>query len=79
MVIKLILEHHSPVAYDILRSKLQDCQDRLTALERSYRALELKYGAEIRFNSELIDLLKMHDIPFRHVLSHDYRFERKGP
>lgn len=79
MVIKLILEHHSPVAYDNLRSKLQDCQDRLTALELSYRELELKYGAEINYNSQLIDLLKIHGIPFRSVLSHSYRYERKGP
>lgn len=79
MVIKLILEHHSPVAYDNLRSKLQDNQDRLIALERDYRALELKYGAEINYNSQLIDLLKIHGIPFRHVLSHEYRYDRKGP
>lgn len=79
MVINLILEHHSPVAYDNLRSALQDCQDRLTALEHDYRALELKYGAEINFNSQLIDLLKANGIPFRHVLSHVYRYERKGP
>ena len=79
MVIKLILEHHSPIAYDNLRSKLQDCQDRLSALEHDYRALELKYGAEINYNSQLIDLLKIHGISFRHVLSHDYRFGRKVP
>ena len=51
----------------------------MTALERQYRALELKYGAEINYNSQLIDLLKIHGISFRHVLSHEYRYERKAP
>ena len=79
MVIRLVLEHHSPVAYDNLRSRLQDCQDRLAVLESDYRSLELKYGAEIQFNSALIDILKSNGIPFRPVLSHEYRYRRERP
>lgn len=78
MVIRLYLEDHNSAAFDNLRSKLQETQERLALLELSYRSLELKYGAEIQYNAALIDLLKANDIPFRNVLSHAFRY-RNGP
>lgn len=78
MVIRLVLEHHNSAAFDILRSKFKGCQDKLTALERSYRLLEQRYGAEVQYNAALIDLLRSHNIPFRDILSHDVRY-RNAP
>lgn len=74
MVIRLVLEHHTPAVYDNLRSKLHDMQDKLHAMELQYRTLELKYAAEISNNNALCDLLRSNGIPFRKVLSHDVRF-----
>jgi len=78
MVIRLVLEHHSPKLYDNLRSELEDCYKKIAVLERNINSLETQYGAEVSYNAALCDLLKAHGIPFRQVFSHRVRY-KNGP
>lgn len=77
MVINLVLEHHSPAAYERLRQQVESGNLRIAALEQEIRSLELRYGAEIQYNAALIDILREHGIQFRQVLSHDVRYRKK--
>lgn len=74
MVIRLVLEHHNSAAFDILRSKYKGLTEENKALVRHIAELEMKYGAEVRYNNALCDLLRDHGIPFANVFSHDQRY-----
>lgn len=78
MIIRLVLEHHNPAAFDILRSKCKALEEENRALHTLLAEVEQKYGAEVQYNAALCDLLRVHGIPFRAVFSHEYRY-RNAP
>lgn len=69
----LILVHKKPAREAALEMRIQYLEQALKASEAEKQRLTLKYGAEIRFNSELIDLCRAYRIPFRPVLEHAFR------
>lgn len=69
----VIVEHRSNKALDRLRSDLRKSTDCYNDLLRKYEILERKYGEEVYFNSELIDLLRVNKIPYRSALDHKSR------
>lgn len=74
MILRLIVEHHSPALYDNLRSQLKACSSRIAGLEAQIAQLQMRYGAEIQYNAALCDLLREHGISYREVFSHASRY-----
>lgn len=69
----VIVEHRNSAAFNRLMARCIALQDELDKLKRNYRDLEMRYGNEVFYNSALVDLLRLHDIPFRQVFSSEYR------
>lgn len=69
----VIVEHRSNAALDALRKHLRQVDSDYDALLRRFKQLEQKYGEEVMFNSELIDILRENKIPYRSALDHKSR------
>lgn len=64
----LVVEHRQPDRLIRLQQEIAELQLRNDALHKSLSTLEQKYGYEVLLNSELIDLCKMYNVPFRKEL-----------
>lgn len=69
----VIVEHRTSSALNNLRDQNRALQSAYDKLKRDFRQLEVRFGEEVHLNSELIDILKAHKIPFRDSLSHSFR------
>lgn len=69
----VIVEHRSNRALDNLRNQSREIQSKYDKLLKDYHRLEMMYGEEVMLNGELVDILKMNQIPFRSSLSHNFR------
>lgn len=75
----LILELRRPETEERLRDALSASQSRCKALSKEVDRLAMMYGAEVSFNSQLCDLLRLHGIPFHHVFDHSVRYKNTMP
>lgn len=73
----LIIEHRSSSSENNLRVRVGELQAELAALRRKYDDVVMRYGAEVHYNSALVDLLRENGIRFRDVFSHDFRYRHK--
>lgn len=64
----IIVEHRQPELYKRLQRENESLRAVIAELKLSYSSLETKYGYEVYLNSELVDLLNAHDIPYRKFL-----------
>lgn len=69
----VIVEHRSNKALDNLRNQSREIQNKYDKLLKDYHRLEMMYGEEVMLNGELVDILKINQIPFRSSLSHNFR------
>ena len=72
----LIVEHRNSKAFESLKAQNDALTLQVSQLHRALREVELKYGAEVKYNNALCDILRAHGIPFRHVFEHDYRYRK---
>lgn len=70
----VIVELRSPAREAQYKETIQGLHDRVEALQREVNRLSMLYGSEVQYNSILVDLLRRHGIPFRHVFDHSHRF-----
>jgi len=73
----IVLEHHNPAHEQVLRERIKSLQDTLEALRVENQRLTILYGAEVNYNAALIDLLKLHGIPFKQIFDASYRQSRR--
>lgn len=73
----IVIEHRIPELVKKLREELKDSRALIEKLKHDYRDLETRYGYEIYLNSELVDLLNAHSIPYREALDYKKRYRAK--
>lgn len=69
----IIVEHRQSALTARLQRENADLRSALRLSELRYKDVETKYCNEVFFNSELIDILNLHDISFRKCLSNKNR------
>ena len=72
----IVLIHQRPDREKELEAEIAVLNKQIQELEDRVKQISNRYGVEVYYNNELVDLLRAHHIPFRQVLDNSYRRER---
>ena len=72
----IVFIHQRPDREKELEAQIAVLNKQIQELEDRVKQISNRYGVEVYYNNELVDLLRAHHIPFRQVLDNSYRRER---
>lgn len=72
----LIVEHRQPELVKALRNEIFGLKDQIRRLKADHRALEIKYGAVVYLNLEMLDVMRSYDVPDHMIRALEKRANR---
>lgn len=74
---KILVEYQSNDVVKSLEKEIEHLKGEYEKLEKTHEKLEIKFAQEMYVQMELMDVLREHDIPFRHIRASRETFPEK--